>query len=95
MCSAPPAASFPPSRSKSPLAAPFAGTGVGTLTWAGLATAWGVTRFLANMLYGVKASDPATFAAVAAIVALAALSASSIPALRAASIDPSRALRHE
>jgi putative ABC transport system permease protein len=62
---------------------------------AGLLVAFGVTRFLASLLFGVKAYDPLTFAAVAAIIALVALIASYIPALRAAAIDPNQALRNE
>jgi predicted permease len=62
---------------------------------AGLAAAWGATRLLAGLLYGVKAADPPTFAAVAAAIGLVALSASYIPALRAAALDPNQALRHD
>jgi predicted lysophospholipase L1 biosynthesis ABC-type transport system permease subunit len=62
---------------------------------AGLAAAFGLTRFLASLLYGVKAADPMTFAGVAAAIGLVALAASYIPALRAAAVDPNEALRHE
>jgi putative ABC transport system permease protein len=62
---------------------------------AGLAAAFGLTRLLASLLYGVKAADPTTFAGVALAIGLVALMASYIPALRAAAVDPNQALRHE
>ncbi len=58
----------------------------------GLAGAYAVTRLLGSLLYGVKATDPATFAAVAAIAALVALSSTVVPARRASAIDPADAL---
>jgi predicted permease len=61
----------------------------------GLAGAYGVTRLLASLLFGVKATDPVTFGGVAALVALVALGASFAPAHRAAAIAPSEALRHQ
>ena len=47
------------------------------------------------MLFEVSARDPMTIAAVIALLAVTALTASSIPALRAASVDPLVALRDE
>ena len=55
----------------------------------------GVTRFLSTFLYGVRPSDPLTFAAVSALLAGVALLACYIPARRAARVDPLVALRHE
>ncbi|HEY1494147.1 MAG TPA: ABC transporter permease [Candidatus Solibacter sp.] len=67
--------------------------------------AWGVAigvpaalaggRILADQLFGVRSSDPATMAAVTLALAAAALLAGFLPALRASSIDPVRALRSE
>ena len=61
----------------------------------GLAGAVGMTRFLLSLLYGVRPTDPLTFAAVSALLTGVALLACSIPALRAARVDPIVALRHE
>jgi len=58
----------------------------------GLTLAYLLTRFLASLLFSVKAGDPWTLAAVAAILALAALIATYIPARRAAATDPGQAL---
>jgi putative ABC transport system permease protein len=61
----------------------------------GLAAAYAATRLLATLLFGVTASDPYTFAAVAGMVAVVAAIASAVPARRAAGIAPSVALRHQ
>jgi predicted permease len=52
-------------------------------------------RLLSSMLYGIKPSDPVAFLGSAILVILVALAASWIPARRAASIDPMKALRTE
>jgi ABC-type antimicrobial peptide transport system permease subunit len=61
----------------------------------GLALAYLLTRFLASLLFSVKAGDPWTLAAVAAILALVALIATYIPARRAAATDPGQALHYQ
>lgn len=66
---------------------------VGTVV--GLVAASWTTRILTARLHGVSPWDPATFAGVAALLALVALTACYFPAKRAASIDPTRALRYE
>jgi len=61
----------------------------------GLALAYLLTRFLGSLLFGVKAGDPWTLAAVAAILALVALIATYLPARRAAATDPGQALHYQ
>jgi putative ABC transport system permease protein len=66
---------------------------VGTVV--GLAAAAGLSRSLQGLLFGVTPTDPATFTAVVAILLAVALVACSVPAWRAARLDPSVALRIE
>jgi len=61
----------------------------------GLAAAFGLTRFLANFLYGVKSWDPLVFVAVPITLTAVALLAVWLPATRASRLDPQRALRIE
>jgi predicted permease len=64
-------------------------------TLAGIAGAFGITRFLGTLLFGVRPIDPPTFAGVAILLLLVALAACYIPARRAMRVDPMEALRHE
>ena len=61
----------------------------------GLVAAVGLTRVLSSQLYGVEATDPVTFGAVASLLTAVALVASYLPALRASRTDPLEALRFE
>ncbi|HEX5434479.1 MAG TPA: ABC transporter permease [Candidatus Angelobacter sp.] len=66
---------------------------IGTI--AGLAAAYGLTRLLANFLFGVKAGDPLAFSAVAATLITVTLLAALVPTRRAMRVDPIVALRQE
>jgi predicted permease len=61
----------------------------------GLLAAFALTRVLATMLVGVKPTDPTTFVSVALLFLFIAVVASALPALRAAGLDPTKALRNE
>ena len=67
---------------------------------AGLGLAIGLTgsllaaRSLASLLFGVQVTDPLTLTATAGVLAITTLVACYLPARRAASVDPARALQH-
>ena len=61
----------------------------------GLVVAFIVTRVLASMLVEVKPTDPVTFASVAVLFLVISFLASWLPAIRAAGLDPTTALRNE
>jgi predicted permease len=62
---------------------------------AGLVISAMITRLLSGMLYGIRPSDMVTFATVTALLLLVSLTASTVPAYRAARLDPMETLREQ
>jgi ABC-type lipoprotein release transport system permease subunit len=61
----------------------------------GIGCAFGLTRFLANLVFGVRVLDPIVFTAIPIVLSCVALLAIWLPALRASRFDPVEALRYE
>lgn len=61
----------------------------------GLVAAWGAARLLVGLLFGLSATDAATFSEIALLLATVGLLASYLPARSAMQMDPVEALRHE
>lgn len=62
---------------------------------AGVAAAFALTRLMSTMLVGIKATDPATFAAMTILFLIIAALAAWLPAWRASRVDPNEALRQQ
>jgi putative ABC transport system permease protein len=67
--------------------------GLGLL--AGIAAAYGLSKLVAAMLFGLSPADPMTYLATAAMLGAVATAASCLPAWRAAQLEPTEALRQE
>jgi putative ABC transport system permease protein len=72
-----------------------AGSLIGAGVAIGLAGAFGLTRYVESLLFGIQSTDWATYAAAVALLAVVALAAALIPARRGAKVDPIVALRYE
>jgi ABC-type antimicrobial peptide transport system permease subunit len=61
----------------------------------GIVLAFGATRLLSSVLFGISANDPFTFTMTPAVLAAVALAAHFLPARRATRVDPVKALRSD
>ena len=61
----------------------------------GLVATFGVTRIVANQIWGISPHDPLTLTLVVSVMTVVGLAASFVPALRATRVDPMIALRYE
>jgi ABC-type antimicrobial peptide transport system permease subunit len=61
----------------------------------GIGAAWGATRAIATMLFGLSPNDPLTYALVAVLLITVAIIACFLPARRASKVEPMNALRSE
>ena len=61
----------------------------------GMVSAFGLTRFLGSLLFGVEPTDAATFVSMAALLMAIAVLAAWVPARRVMRVDPVKALREE
>jgi hypothetical protein len=76
-------------------ARPHEPAGCRNWSWRGLAAAFAGTRVIADLIVGIKPTDPVTFVTVIVLLSAIALIACWIPARRATRVSPLAALRYE